>query len=53
MTTSSVLRERAADGVEMLRIDRPQVRNALDSATIGALLEALQAPAAEASVRAW
>ncbi len=52
MTTSSVLRERAADGVEVLRIDRPQVRNALDSATIGALVEALDAIASDASVRA-
>jgi enoyl-CoA hydratase/carnithine racemase len=52
MTTSSVLRERPVDGVEVLRIDRPQVRNALDSATIDALLEALASAADDASVRA-
>ena len=32
MTTSSVLRATAADGVEVLRIDRPQVRNAVNLA---------------------
>jgi enoyl-CoA hydratase/carnithine racemase len=38
--------------VEVLRIDRPQVRNALDSATIEALLDALAAAAADPSLRA-
>jgi enoyl-CoA hydratase/carnithine racemase len=52
MTTSSVLRERPAEGVEVLRIDRPQARNALDSATIDALLDALAAAADDAAVRA-
>jgi enoyl-CoA hydratase/carnithine racemase len=52
MTTSSVLRERPADGVEVLRIDRPQVRNALDSETIAALVSALDAAAADDTVRA-
>jgi enoyl-CoA hydratase/carnithine racemase len=52
MTTSSVLRERPGEGVEVLRIDRPQVRNALDSATIEALLDALAAAAADPSLRA-
>jgi enoyl-CoA hydratase/carnithine racemase len=52
MTTSSVLRERPGEGVEVLRIDRPQVRNALDSATIEALLDALTDAAADPSLRA-
>jgi enoyl-CoA hydratase/carnithine racemase len=52
MTTSSVLRERPGEGVEVLRIDRPQVRNALDSATIEAFLDALADAAADPSLRA-
>jgi enoyl-CoA hydratase/carnithine racemase len=52
MTTSSVLRDRPAEGVEVLRIDRPQVRNALDSATIEALLDALAQAATDPSLRA-
>lgn len=52
MTTSSVLRATAADGVEVLRIDRPQVRNALDSATLDALLAELDALAQDASLGA-
>jgi enoyl-CoA hydratase/carnithine racemase len=51
MTTSSVLRERPADGVEVLRIDRPQVRNALDSATIDALIGALEDGAGDPALR--
>ena len=47
MTTNGVVRERGPDGVEVLRLDRPQVRNALDSATIEALLRALEALAAD------
>ncbi len=52
MTTSSVLRERAAEGVEVVRLDRQQVRNALDSATIAALIDALERAARDAEVRA-
>jgi enoyl-CoA hydratase/carnithine racemase len=52
MTTSSVLRERPGEGVEVLRIDRPQVRNALDSATIEALLDVLADAAGDPSLRA-
>ena len=52
MTTRSVLRDRPAAGVEVMRIDRPQVRNALDSATIAALLAALAAAADDGEVRA-
>jgi len=47
MTTNGVVRERGPDGVEVLRLARPQVRNALDSATIDALLLALEALAAD------
>ena len=52
MTTSSVLRDRPADGVEVLRIDRPEVRNALDTPTIQALVDALDAAAGDPEVRA-
>jgi len=52
MTTSSVLRDRPADGVEVLRIDRPEVRNALDTPTIEALIDALEAAADDPTVRA-
>jgi enoyl-CoA hydratase/carnithine racemase len=51
MATTGLLRERAHDGVEVLRLDRPQVRNALDSATIHALLETLGECAADETVR--
>lgn len=43
--------QRAADGVVVLRIDRPQVRNALDTATIGELVDALTGLAADDGVR--
>jgi enoyl-CoA hydratase/carnithine racemase len=52
MTTRSVLRDRAAAGVEVLRINRPQVRNALDSAAIDALVAGLEAAAGDPDVRA-
>jgi enoyl-CoA hydratase/carnithine racemase len=52
MPTTSVLRDRPASGVEVVRIDRPQVRNALDSATIEALTAALEACAGDRDVRA-
>src|SRR3954451_11025380 len=51
MATTSVLRERVGDGVEVVRLDRPQVRNALDSATIDELLEALDELAGEEDLR--
>ena len=43
--------QRDADGVVVLRIDRPQVRNALDTATIGELVAALTGLAADDAVR--
>ncbi|UGS35172.1 enoyl-CoA hydratase/isomerase family protein [Capillimicrobium parvum] len=51
MATKSVLRERVGDGVDVLRLDRPQARNALDSATIDQLLAALDDLAADGDVR--
>jgi enoyl-CoA hydratase/carnithine racemase len=45
-------RARVADGVEVLRLDRPDRRNALDTATLDALLEALSELAADAGLRA-
>jgi len=47
----SLLRERR-DGVEILRIDRPTKRNALDTATIRALVDALTALGDDADLRA-
>lgn len=45
-------RERLDDGVEVLRLDRPQVRNALDSAALAELEDALGALATDADLRA-
>ena len=50
MTT--LLRERRDDGVEILRIDRPAKRNALDTATLRLLNAALAELAEDADVRA-
>jgi enoyl-CoA hydratase/carnithine racemase len=44
---TSVARERREGGIEVLRLDRPEVRNALDSATLAQLLEALAELAAD------
>lgn len=52
MPTTSLLRERRDDGVAVLRLDRPEVRNALDTATIEALVDALADAAADDAVRA-
>ncbi|HEU4657243.1 MAG TPA: enoyl-CoA hydratase/isomerase family protein [Capillimicrobium sp.] len=52
MPTTSLLRERRDDGVAILRIDRPEVRNALDTPTILALIDALEDLAADDAVRA-
>ncbi|MCU0258231.1 MAG: enoyl-CoA hydratase/isomerase family protein [Solirubrobacteraceae bacterium] len=48
---AAIRRERAGAGIEVLRLDRPEVRNALDTATIGELIAALDAAAADAEVR--
>lgn len=52
MPTTSLLRERRDDGVSVIRLDRPRVRNALDTATIAELLDALEELAADEAVRA-
>lgn len=44
-------RERIADGVEVLRLDRPDRRNALDRETLRSLLAALQELAADSELR--
>jgi enoyl-CoA hydratase/carnithine racemase len=48
---AAIQRERAGVGIEILRLDRPEVRNALDTATIGELVAALAAAAGDAEVR--
>jgi enoyl-CoA hydratase/carnithine racemase len=45
-------RERVADGVEVLRLDRPDRRNAMDTASLDELLAALEDLAADAELRA-
>ena len=44
-------RERTGDGVEIVRLDRPDVRNALDTATIAELLATLAELAADPALR--
>jgi len=44
-------RDRLDGGIEVLRLDRPERRNALDSATLASLLEALEELAADAELR--
>jgi enoyl-CoA hydratase/carnithine racemase len=51
METTSLLRERRDDGVEVLRLNRPRVRNALDSAALDELVGALDELAADPSLR--
>ena len=48
----SILLERRADGVAIVRIDRPERRNALDSPTLAAFIAALRELAAEDGLRA-
>jgi enoyl-CoA hydratase/carnithine racemase len=48
----SLRRERLDDGVEVLRLDRPQRRNAMDTALVGALLDALAHLGADEALRA-
>ncbi len=52
MPTTSVLLERRPDGVAVLRLDRPDARNALDSASLMQLLAALDELRRDPSVRA-
>jgi enoyl-CoA hydratase/carnithine racemase len=47
----SMQRERIDDGIEVLRLDRPEVRNAMDTALLAALLGALAELAADETLR--
>src|SRR4051812_7764217 len=47
-----IQRERAGDGVEVLRLDRPEARNAMNSELLAAVEEALAELAVDASLRA-
>ena len=47
----TLLRERTEGGIEVLRLNRPDVRNAFDTALIGALTRALDELAADDSLR--
>ncbi len=48
---NAVQRERRDDGIEIVRLDRPDVRNALDTATIGELRAALAAAGSDPELR--
>jgi enoyl-CoA hydratase len=48
---TALQRERLDDGIEVLRLDRPQARNALDSAALAELEEALGELAADGELR--
>ncbi|WP_375499873.1 enoyl-CoA hydratase/isomerase family protein [uncultured Jatrophihabitans sp.] len=53
MTTKSpVLRERRPDGIEILRLNRPEKRNALDSASLALVTAALEELSADEELRA-
>jgi enoyl-CoA hydratase/carnithine racemase len=49
---TALTRERRDDGIEVLRLDRPEVRNAMDSAMLAELDAALTELAADPSLRA-
>jgi enoyl-CoA hydratase/carnithine racemase len=48
---AALTRERRDDGIEVLRLDRPEVRNAMDSAMLAELDAALTELAADATLR--
>src|SRR5205814_4316172 len=48
---SGLQRERLPDGIEVLRLDRPERRNALDSATLAALIDTLDELAEDDELR--
>lgn len=48
---SALQRERPADGIEVVRLDRPEARNALDSEAIAELLDALASLAEDPALR--
>lgn len=47
---ANIVRERLEDGIEVMRLDRPAARNALDSATLAEIEEALTELAADESL---
>lgn len=49
---SSLRRERVAEGIEVLRLDRPERRNAMDSGLLAELEAAMSSLASDASLRA-
>ncbi|HEU4973911.1 MAG TPA: enoyl-CoA hydratase/isomerase family protein [Baekduia sp.] len=48
---AALTRERLDDGIEVLRLDRPEVRNAMDTAMLEELLDALAELAADEGLR--
>jgi enoyl-CoA hydratase len=48
---TALQRERLDDGIEVLRLDRPQARNALDTATLAELEQALRGLASDEELR--
>ena len=51
MTELPVLRERLDEGIAIVRLNRPDKRNALDSATLALLNDTLDELAADATLR--
>src|SRR3954470_6302308 len=49
---AALTRERTDDGIEILRLDRPEVRNAMDSGMLAELDTALAELAADADLKA-
>jgi enoyl-CoA hydratase/carnithine racemase len=49
---AAVTRERLDEGIEVLRLDRPEVRNAMDSAMLAELLDALEELAQDGALKA-
>jgi enoyl-CoA hydratase len=49
---ATLTRERSDDGIEVLRLDRPEVRNAMNSAMLAELDDALAELAADAALKA-
>ncbi|MGG5807677.1 enoyl-CoA hydratase/isomerase family protein [Falsiroseomonas sp. CW058] len=50
--TTTAIELSVEDGVATLRLNRPEVRNAIDDATRGAMIDALEAAAGDPAVRA-
>jgi len=50
---TALQRERLDDGIEVVRLDRPQARNALDSAALADFEEALRVEHDNAALIEW